>query len=61
MPRWVKVEFYGLVPDDHRVEDLDPLEVGTRLMQAFGFTHLDQLAVRETQEEHDRHQQDPEV
>lgn len=45
MSQWVKVEFYGKVPNDEIVLDADLLVVGGTLMEAFGFTHLDGLTV----------------
>jgi hypothetical protein len=45
MTQWVKVEFYGLVPDGQRVEEVDLLTVGGKLGEAFGFSHIDCLSV----------------
>ena len=45
MPQWVRVEFYGLVPDRQVIVGLDPLEVGANLMRVFGFSHIDGLTV----------------
>lgn len=48
MSQWVKVEFYGRVPDGQKVTDINYLEVGERLARAFGFTHIDGLAAFDT-------------
>ena len=44
-PQWVKVEFYGRVPDGQVIADIDRSEISGALMRAFGFTHIDGLTV----------------
>ena len=43
--QWVKVEFYGRVPDLQIITGVEPAEVCETLMRAFGFTHIDGLSV----------------
>jgi hypothetical protein len=40
---WIKVEFYGLLPDDMDLTDLDHAAAGETLARTFGFTHIDSL------------------
>ena len=42
---WLRVGFYGLVPPGQCVTSVDPLEVGSTLMGAFGFTYIDGLTM----------------
>jgi hypothetical protein len=42
---WVKVEFWAAPPIGLTVTDLDAVEVGRKLAEAFGFEYIDGLTV----------------
>lgn len=45
MSQWVKVEFYGLIPDGEMVTELDVPTLANQLGLLFGFSYIDGLSL----------------
>lgn len=46
--QWVRVEFYGRVPDGQNIKQVDIPTVSQTLMRAFGFTRIDGITACHT-------------
>lgn len=45
MSQWVKVEFYGLLPDDGMLTEFDVPTLANQVGLLFGFSYLDGLSL----------------